>query len=298
VSKYPEMDPEYFHFGLVGFPLGHSLSPRLHQAAFKELGLLGDYALFPIPFDSKQKVRFDEVIARLRNGELTGINITIPYKQTIISLIDELTQVAQATGAVNTVFLQDDHLLGDNTDVAGFSLDLLDYGLDYMANPGNALVLGAGGAARAVIYALVNAGWKITISTRRFSQAEMLSRDIQNHLRTFTLLPIIQSRTGLDWLTDDYDLIVNTTPLGMAPNSNTSPWPQDVKFPSRGLVYDLVYNPQETVFLHQARLAGLATRNGLGMLARQAATAFERWTGVVAPFEAMWNALADFRNQS
>jgi len=292
------MDQKKYQFGLVGFPLGHSLSPRLHKAALEELGLCGDYNLFPIPDSSGKLVKLNEVLNQIRSKTLNGINVTIPYKEIVFSLVDTLTPVALATGAVNTVYLHDDQLAGDNTDVAGFSLDLLDFGVDYQNRPDKALVLGAGGAARAVVYVLAKANWNITIAARRLTQAEMLSRDTQVQLHTITPSPIILSKTALEELTDEFALIVNTTPVGMAPNSDNSPWPRNQHFPSSGLVYDLVYNPRETSFLQQARLSGLATRNGLGMLVRQAAAAFERWTGRVAPFEAMWKTVDDFRINS
>jgi shikimate dehydrogenase len=149
-----------------------------------------------------------------------------------------------------------------------------------------------------VVYTLATAGWKIIIAARRLEQAETLSRDIQRHLNTDAPSPVILSGTTLKGCTDEFALIVNTTPLGMAPNANTSPWPQDIKFPPHGFTYDLVYNPPETVFLNQAHMAGLATRNGLGMLVRQAAASFERWTRKVPPFAAMWNAVDEFRFNS
>jgi shikimate dehydrogenase len=292
------MHQDSYHFGLVGFPLGHSLSPRLHQAALRELGLIGDYSLFSIPPGTESLVKLAEVLFQIRAGVLSGVNITIPYKETVIPFLDGLTPVALDTGAVNTVFKQGDHLVGDNTDVTGFGLDLLDCGLDYLSNPGWALVLGAGGAARAVVYTLAMAGWKVTIAARRPDQAETLSRDIQRHLHTDAPSPVMLSGTALKGCADEFALIANTTPLGMAPNANTSPWPQDIKFPTHGFIYDLVYNPPETVFLHQAYTAGLATRNGLGMLVRQAAASFERWTGMVSPFGAMWNTVDEFRFRS
>ena len=293
------MDPNRFHFGLVGFPLSHSLSPKLHQAALRELGLLGDYTLFPIAPGPEIQIKLSKVLDQIRAGILSGVNITIPYKQTVIPLLDQLTPVARATGAVNTIFKQDDpqgvaganRLVGDNTDVTGFGCDLLDGGLDYRTNPGLALVLGGGGAARAVVYVLAMAGWKVTIAARRLDQAGSISQDIRPYLSCDALSPVLLSGPALRRCVDGFTLIVNTTPLGMTPNIGTSPWSDDLKFPSHGLVYDLVYNPPETVFLHQAHMAGLTTRNGLGMLVRQAAASFERWTGRVPPYDAMWKAV-------
>ena len=162
----------------------------------------------------------------------------------------------------------------------------------------NVLILGAGGASRAVVYFLALAGWKVTIAARRLEQVEALIRDIRPYLTNGRLSPVLLSGLALSGTLDEFTLIVNTTPVGMTPNIDASPWPIDLKYPPQGLVYDLVYNPPETVFLQQARKAGLATRNGLGMLVRQASASFERWTGRVAPCEAMWKAVDEFRYQS
>ncbi len=288
------MNQYNYHFGLVGFPLGHSLSPALHRAAFSGLGLTGEYSLFPIPVTTDSPFKLAEVLNQIRSGVLSGVNITIPYKQTVIPLLDDLTSVALATGAVNTIFMKDNHLHGENTDVTGFGLDLLDCGLDYLSNPDFALVLGAGGAARAVAYTLAAAKWKVTIAARRPDQAERLSQDIRRHLNANAPTPILLSEAGLKGCIDKSTLIVNTTPLGMAPNINSSPWPKDLQFPSQGFIYDLVYNPSETYLLHQAHAAGLATRNGLGMLVRQAAASFERWTGMVPPLAEMRKSVENF----
>jgi shikimate dehydrogenase len=292
------MNQVNYHFGLVGFPLGHSLSPRLHQAALNSLGLSGDYALFPIPNTGNQIPKINEILTRVRKGILNGLNFTIPYKQAVVPLMDGLTPAALAVSAVNTVFIEGDRLVGDNTDIAGFGLDLLANGLDYQAKPGNVLVLGAGGAARAVVYALASSGWNVFVAARHLPQAERLSLDIQLHLQNSAIRPLILSANEIDHYLGDLNLIVNATPLGMSPDINGSPWPVGLRLPSQGLVYDLVYNPHETTFLRQARLAGLSTCNGLGMLARQAAAAFERWTGFAPPVDAMWNVLDDFRNSS
>jgi shikimate dehydrogenase len=262
------------HLGLVGYPLEHSLSPKIHLAAFQSCGLQGDYSLYPISPDNKQGL--EDLLARLRSGEIMGLNVTIPHKQNVIPFLDELTSTAKAIGAVNTIYCRNDKLIGDNTDADGFLLDLKRFignRESKIANRKLALILGAGGSARAVIYALINDGWNITVAARRMEQAQQLSASfaqrelsIMNY-KTFDLEPLT------------FNLIVNTTPVGMTPNINQSPWPDGLRFPHQALIYDLVYNPRETKLVKDACAAGLSATTGLGMLIEQAALSFEIWTG-------------------
>src|ERR1044071_5854702 len=153
--------------GLIGFPLRHSLSPKIQSAALQFCGLEGIYSLYPVHADDIQGV--GDLLARVRSGEIHGLNVTIPHKQNVIPFLDSLTPTACAIGAVNTIYLHENQLVGDNTDAAGFFADLkkllttVPYGDDKMEGQGdlNALILGAGGSARAVVYALVNAGWDV-----------------------------------------------------------------------------------------------------------------------------------------
>ncbi|MDP2776047.1 MAG: hypothetical protein Q8O48_00260, partial [Anaerolineales bacterium] len=140
------------HLGLIGFPLGYSLSPKIHTAALKACGLQGDYSLFPIHPDDKQGLK--DLLARVRSGEITGLNVTIPHKQNVIEFMDELTLTAQAIGAVNTIYSRDNKLVGDNTDAFGFLKDLnhfLASNQSKIVNRKSAIILGAGGSARAVV---------------------------------------------------------------------------------------------------------------------------------------------------
>ena len=164
-----------FKLGLIGFPLGHSLSPKIHAAALRSCGLEGDYSLFPIHPDDKQELK--DLLARVRTGEIHGLNVTIPHKQNVIPLLDELTSTVQAIGAVNTIYLKDNLLIGDNTDAPGFIRDLKRFLTTETQShrDANALVLGAGGSARAVVYALLNDGWNVTIIARRTEQAQQLA---------------------------------------------------------------------------------------------------------------------------
>jgi shikimate dehydrogenase len=265
------------HLGLTGYPLGHSLSPKIHAAALKSAGLEGEYQLYPVSPDDP--VALAALVNRLRTGELNGLNVTIPHKQTVIPLLDDLTPSARSIGAVNTIFVKAGQLIGHNTDAPGFLGDLYQL-IDQskIENRKSAMVLGAGGAARAVVAALVSDNWKVTLSVRPadLAQAETLAH---SHSALITFHSFDELFT-LELST--LALIVNTTPLGMAPETETCAWPEGLDFPKTAAVYDCVYNPRETLLVKRARAAGLPAETGLGMLLEQAALAFEIWTGAAA----------------
>ena len=270
-----------YQLGLIGYPLGHSLSPKIHAAALSACGLQGSYSLFPIPPEDKQGLK--DLLARVRAGEITGLNVTIPHKQNVIELMDELTPTAKTIGAVNTIYLRNGNLVGDNTDAPGFLADLKQFLNSSFTIPHSALVLGSGGSARAVVYALLYDGWDVTIAARRIEQAQQLSQSFGKYdlrLSTFDL----QLTT--------FNLIVNTTPLGMAPNIEDSPLPENIVLSPKTVIYDLIYNPRETKLVKDARAQGLSATTGLGMLIEQAALAFEKWTGAKADRDAMQKAVA------
>lgn len=258
------------HLGLIGYPLEHSLSPKLHIAALKACGLQGDYSLFLIHPDDKQGLK--DILNHFRAGEMQGLNVTLPHKQNVIPLLDELTDTAKAIGAVNTIYMRNNRLIGDNTDTAGFLIDLTRFMREQaLAHQKNALVLGAGGSARGVVFALLNDGWDVTLAARRLAQAHQLSTFFTNYQLRITDFTDLQLST--------FDLLVNTTPLGMSPNIDKSPLPANLSLPSNILIYDLVYNPDETKLVKDARAKGLFAVNGIGMLIEQAALSFEIWTG-------------------
>ena len=268
--------------GLIGYPVSHSLSPKIQNAALKACDLEGEYSLYPIAPDDMQPLK--DLLARVRSREITGLNVTIPHKQNVIPFVDELTPTARAIGAVSVIYLRDDKLTGDNADAHGFLTDLkktIDFS-SLAASP-SALVLGAGGSARAVVYALFNDGWNVTIAARRIEQAEELGRRFEKAL-------VIELDLQTSQLSN-FQLIVNTTPLGMTPNINTSPLPENIVLPKHIRVYDLVYNPRETKLVREARAQGLSATTGLGMLIEQAALGFELWTGKKLSSEIFRNAV-------
>ena len=264
----------FWQLGLIGWPVGHSLSPVMHSAALQATGLAGDYRLFPVPPLPGGASSLRDLLDEMRHGNIHGLNVTIPHKQSVLPLMDDLTPAAQAIGAVNTISMNG-RLKGDNTDWLGFSRDLAAHiPEDLPAAERRALVLGAGGSARAVVYALVRSGWQVNISARRVEQSGQMAVELSTLQNDITAVP----------LTDFSDLpsvrlIVNTTPAGMSPFIEETPWPSCLPFPENALLYDLIYNPPQTKLMKAAAAAGLSAVNGLGMLVEQAVLAFQLWTG-------------------
>ncbi len=270
--------------GLIGFPVSHSLSPKLQGAALRYARLDGEYRLYPV--DPAEPQALADLLGRVRSGELTGLNVTIPHKQAVIPHLDALTPSAQSIGAVNLIYMRDGKLTGHNTDAPGFLSDLNRFlaGTERPAAK-TALVLGAGGSARSVVYALAHDGWQVTVAARRLEQARGL---LVLHVS------LITCHSFADLSAPEFSscaLIVNTTPLGMTPGVNSTPWA--LPFPPGAAVYDLVYNPRETRLVREARAAGLPAITGLGMLMEQAILGFEIWTGRSVPREVMFAAVEE-----
>jgi shikimate dehydrogenase len=304
-----------YSFGLIGYPLGHSLSPQIHLAALHALDLNGEYNLYPVlPFPDGQN-ELKSLLTGVRVGKIHGLNVTIPHKQNIIPLLDTLTPAAETIGAVNTIFLDDGKLVGDNTDALGFWVDL-DTNLNVQRfNNSEVLVLGAGGSARAVVYALLTHGFHVTIAARRTKQAQELKEHFTKAADIFpqpvpelhqtgrkipspsignkSSITVINLQTLINkpYISTPFSLIVNTTPVGMSPHTDASPWPQEIPYPAKAAFYDLVYNPRKTLLVSSARAAGHHAHSGLGMLVEQAALAFERWTARPAPRDIMLSAV-------
>jgi len=240
------------------------------RAALAELGLAGDYVLLPTPAPE-----LEERLRKVRR-KYAGVNVTVPHKRRVAQLVDELDPTAGAIGAVNTVVNREGRLLGYNTDAEGFYWALERDGL----LPGEALVLGAGGAARAVVYALVQRGWLVGVHNRSLDRAQRLVEELGGWLVVPQKLEKAVRRTPL---------LVNATSAGLD-DPAASPLPPGV-LPEQGAVVDLVYRPLETRLLREARAAGLATQDGRTMLLGQGVRAFELWTGRPAPVAAMERAL-------
>lgn len=251
-------------FGILAHPAGHSLSPAMHNAAFRHLGIDAEFRFFDVP-----PADLAAFFARVRQEKIAGLAVSIPYKEKVASFLDTVSPVAQAIGAVNTIYWENDKLCGTNTDHQGFSRALGDVVFDRV------LVLGAGGAARAVLYAL--RGKKIYLWARRRAQAEELAMEFS--------CTVIE-----DFMDVDVDLVVNTTPVGMSPLADVSPMPPN--FWRQGQVaYDLVMNPRKTRFLREAEAAGAEIITGDEMLLYQGMAQFVLWTGREAPEGVMREAL-------
>jgi shikimate dehydrogenase len=270
--------------GIIGYPLGHTLSPAMHNAAFKKLGL--DYEYVPFEVGPEE---LKEAVTGLRALHMAGFNVTVPHKEAIIPLLDDVTKLAEVIGAVNTVQNQEGKLVGYNTDGPGF-IESLAEDAGFSVKGKKIVVLGAGGACRAVAVALAENEIKtLTITDVMEEKAKLLAEYIDSSF-DIDCGSVSIAGPALQKAIDQADLLVNASPVGMYPKGNESPLPENIKFHSKLLVYDLVYNPSETKLLKMAKAAGARTCPGLGMLVRQGALAFTVFTGEEPPIETMWAA--------
>ena len=270
------------NLGVMGWPIAHSLSPVLQNAAIEEAGLDYVYISLPVPPE-----KLKEAVAGLRAMQFTGWNVTIPHKQAIMAELDAVDEDARIIGAVNTVVNRDGHLTGYNTDFIGFMQPLAQQG--FLPKGKEATILGAGGAARAVIWGLLRAKVKrITLGVRNPAKAARLAEE-------FAAYGEIQVLHWEDSAFAEHlavtDLLVNTTPLGMYPHVEGMPPVDWTKLKKDALVYDIIYTPERTRFLSEAQAHGHANINGEGMLAGQGAAAFTLWTGVAPDLALMKRAL-------
>jgi len=265
---------------ILGQPIAHTLSPAMYNAAFTALGYNGVYVACAVPENG-----LAEAVQGIRALGIRGGNVTIPFKEKIIPYLDGITPEAKLIGAVNTFYWEQDKLIGTNTDGAGFLTALQKVEPDALKLPG-AVILGAGGAARAVAVALALSGLKeIYIVNRDKGRAA-------NLVETLTALGCFAQ--VLDWespslaeIISRIPLLINTTPLGMAPFYQGLP-PLDYNLlSSRHLVADLIYKPAETLLLQKARAQGARIMNGLGMLLEQGVLSFRLWSGQEAPTTVM-----------
>jgi shikimate dehydrogenase len=270
--------------GLIGWPISHSVSPAMHNAAAAALGL--DWAYVPLPVRPEA---LPLALGGLAALGLRGVNVTVPHKAAVLPYLDAVYPVAQVIGAVNTIVVGDGRLTGFNTDWSGFLADLEAHGVALGGR--DCLVLGAGGSARAVVYALVTAGARVAVLARRPEQAAQLVQELGEALPEASLTAGSLSDAAELAGGVYHPVIVNTTPLGMAgANAGLSPW-LAAPLPADAFVYDLVYNPPLTPLRQQAQAAGARYANGLGMLVNQAAEAFELWTNRAPDREVMRRAV-------
>jgi len=267
--------------GIIGDPIEHTMSPAMHNAAFKTLGL--DYVYLPF------RVRREELpsaVAGIRALNIVGLNVTIPHKVSVISLLDKLDAMAERMGAVNTIVNENGVLSGYNTDAPGFLQALLSKGIEPEGR--KIVILGAGGAAKGISFILAEAGAKLVILNRTLPKAEELTSQIMRFYRQ-NLKAMTLSEENLSKALGGADVLVNTTSVGMVPGVDQTPVPAKL-LKSDMTVFDIVYNPLETRLLREAMAVGARTIDGLDMLVWQGALAFEKFTGYKAPFEIMKQA--------
>lgn len=275
------------YIGLIGYPVKYSISPFFQQAAL-------DYYELDICYEAWETLpgELEETVSRLRHPQNLGANVTVPYKESVLPLLDEIDEVASLIGAVNTIVKRDDRLEGFNTDAHGFIQALREQG-NFEPESKQAIILGAGGAARATSFALMQekAG-SLTILNRTLERAEALADSLRS----------CQASTGLEtkivvlpWSTvnmpgtfEHCHLVVNCTTIGMkhSPGEGKSPLSLET-IPSTALVYDLIYNPSPTPLLQLAQRAGANILGGLPMLVYQGVASFELWTQRKAPVDIM-----------
>lgn len=263
--------------GIIGDPIEHSMSPVMHNAAFRRLGM--DFVYVPFHVKKEALVR---AIAGMRGLNIRGVNVTIPHKVAVIGLLDKIDPLAEKIGAVNTVVNDDGVLTGYNTDATGFFGALLENGVTVENK--NVAIIGAGGVSRAVAFILGERGAKLTILNRDLKRAQDLGQRISELFGEVKALELNEG--NLAAALAKADIVVNATSVGMHPHVNETPIP--AKLLRRGLtVCDLVYNPIETKLLKEAKAVGAPTIGGLDMLVWQGALAFEKWTGRKAPIALM-----------
>jgi len=266
--------------GIIGDPIGHSMSPAIHNAAFAKMGI--DYMY--VPFRVRQE-ELGKAIEGVRALNIRGLNVTIPHKVAVIPFLDELDPLAERIGAVNTIVNDDGVLTGYNTDATGSLQTLLERGVEPRGK--NTVILGAGGVSRAVSFILAERGAHLVILNRRLEldwAEELASRISQVFKQEVEALEL--NKENLAKVLDKADIVVNATSVGMSPNIDETPVSPDLLKPSL-IVFDIVYNPIKTRLLREAEAAGAKTISGVDMLVWQGALAFELWTGLKAPVKLM-----------
>jgi shikimate dehydrogenase len=270
---------------LIGHPVAHSLSGAMQQAAFDDQGIDATYELWDRP-----PLGLADAIAELRGDDFLGANVTIPHKERIVPLVDRLTDEAHVTGAVNTITKEGKRLIGHNTDVPGFRV-ALDKLVGKQKMPRNAVVLGAGGGARAVVYGLITEGFqRVVVFNRHLHRAEGLVKHFGRSAAHMELKAMPWHESIIESELAKTKVLVNATSIGLL--GDKSPIAGEI-IPPELLVLDLIYN--RTRFLREAEAAGSIVQDGELMLLHQGAAAFTLWTGKPAPLELMQRKLAEAR---
>jgi shikimate dehydrogenase len=284
-AKQPSLSSRTRVLGVIGDPIEHSLSPLLHNFVLERLGLDCRYLAFRVAREHAA-----DIGRAFRTLGLTGLNVTIPHKETVLPQMEALTEEARLVGAVNTIGRDSQgRLCGHNTDVAGFLGALRLRGLEESLAGCAAVVLGAGGAARAVLCALGRAGaGSLTLVNRTVARAEELNRWLAPLFPALTVSIVSpEDREALAGALAGSRITVNVTPLGMAPETGCSPLPGGVLPPAGSVVYDTIYNPGRTLLLQQTEAAGCVAVGGLDMLIIQGMESLCWWLGEDLPWRGM-----------
>ncbi len=268
-------------YGLIGHPLEHSISPQIHNAAYRSMGLDAVYVCLRVRGDAAKAVR------AARDLGIGGLNVTIPYKSEVLKALDAIDDLAKKIGAVNVIRFGDE-TRGYNTDV-GASIRALKEVAGNDLSDRSALVLGAGGSARAVAFGLAQEGCAVVVLNRTASRSARLARDVSSHIPWARISSGGLNPEELKEAIQRSEIIVNATPAGMYPNVGESLVDPGMLRPD-AIVMDLVYNPPETKLLRDASKLGCKTVGGLKMLVYQAADSVEIWTGRKAPIDVMMSA--------
>lgn len=267
--------------GLLGYPLKHSYSPGMQNAAFWKRGLNKIY----IPIEVTEE-NLGDVIKGISKMNFDGFNVTIPHKVNVIKYLDEVDELAEMIGAVNVVAVKDGRLKGYNTDGQGF-LKSFEVGTGESANQKNILIIGSGGASRAISMTMaVNGAKKIHICNRTIEKAVDLAEDINTKTGRPHLAEALKY-SGLKEILAGIDILINTTSIGMHPDTDALPIEKELLHKEL-MVCDIVYNPLKTKLLEEAEKVGCQTLTGISMLVYQGAEAFRIWTGQAAPVETMF----------
>lgn len=268
--------------GLICWPIGHSLSPVMHNSAFEALGM--DWVYLPLAVEPDH---LEDGIRGLKSMSFAGCNVSVPFKTRVIPYLDELDEHARMMNAVNTIKVDNGKLYGFNTDAIGFIRQLKEEGVDPEGM--SVLMIGAGGAARAALFGL--AGYHIQkVSVLDVAESQMISlkQDLSTVYPEGVLETALMTPENLAVHSVGKTLVVNATPIGMLPKVDASPWPESVPLPKEAVFFDIVYNPPETAFLRRAKAEGHQVISGLGMLVNQGAASFEIWTGRKPPLDIMY----------
>ncbi|WP_246940560.1 shikimate dehydrogenase [Bacillus pinisoli] len=263
-------------YGVIGDPIGQSMSPDMHNTAFQSLGLQAVYKAFHVTPE-----RLQSAIEGVRGLGIAGLNVTIPHKISVMKYLDEIDPLASKIGAVNTIVNKNGKLTGYNTDGIGYVNSLKEVLIDKKLENCSILLIGAGGAARAIYFSLLEEGVaRLDLANRTVEKAEALvNEQLSSQSRALSL-------AEAEGVINTYDILINTTSIGMYPNLEEIPISLE-NVNENTIVSDIIYNPMQTKWLKEANDKGAITHNGLGMFVFQGAIAFEKWTGIYPDIDIM-----------